>query len=307
MAKTIKFNLILDGYPVRNIEGLREHFSIEDMLDYFQSGLLKKWLEVRNYTDELEKVEKLEGTCVDNTHQTSDAKDDSIYRIATELIKIFGLETDDKKIQKDLAIFNYITEKQNRLEKYEKNLSVENKIIADYHAGYDKLIQHMVDNAGSMSLLKADVFELEKSYFGLFKLNYYELYFRLVKEAPKAIYAMFTRSLLREFYLGEDVPSQIERSLKTYIIPLEKIHENIEEDITVVHRDTKGVWDPIEREGVQVMVLYVETYGSFVMSYQGLSKNEKLGAAEVNGKFVLLDGLQYTCGKLENELVYMEI
>lgn len=47
MAKTIKFNLILDGYPVRNLEGLQEHFSIEDILKYFRNGLLLRWLKVR--------------------------------------------------------------------------------------------------------------------------------------------------------------------------------------------------------------------------------------------------------------------
>ena len=49
MAKTVKFNLILDGFPVRNLEGLREHFSIEDMLEYYNNGLLVKWLDVRGY------------------------------------------------------------------------------------------------------------------------------------------------------------------------------------------------------------------------------------------------------------------
>lgn len=32
MAKTIKFNLICDGYPARTIEDLQNHFSVEDML-----------------------------------------------------------------------------------------------------------------------------------------------------------------------------------------------------------------------------------------------------------------------------------
>ena len=33
MAKTIKFNLICDGKPVRTIEDLQENFSIEDVLN----------------------------------------------------------------------------------------------------------------------------------------------------------------------------------------------------------------------------------------------------------------------------------
>lgn len=44
MAKTIKFNLICDGDPVRTIEDLQNHFSVEDLLDYYEKGLLAKRL-----------------------------------------------------------------------------------------------------------------------------------------------------------------------------------------------------------------------------------------------------------------------
>ena len=43
MAKTIKFNLIC-GYPARTIEDLQDHFSVEDLLDYYEKGLLAKRL-----------------------------------------------------------------------------------------------------------------------------------------------------------------------------------------------------------------------------------------------------------------------
>lgn len=60
MAKTIKFNLILDNYPVRNIEGLQEHFSIEDMLKYFENGLLLRWLNVRGYDEQYTLVKNID-------------------------------------------------------------------------------------------------------------------------------------------------------------------------------------------------------------------------------------------------------
>lgn len=40
MAKTIKFNLILDSNSVRNIDDLKNNFSIEDILDAYNNGLL---------------------------------------------------------------------------------------------------------------------------------------------------------------------------------------------------------------------------------------------------------------------------
>ena len=49
MAKTIKFNLICDNKPIRTIEDLRENFSIEDVLEYYNNGLLQHWLLVYGY------------------------------------------------------------------------------------------------------------------------------------------------------------------------------------------------------------------------------------------------------------------
>ncbi len=40
MAKTIKFNLICDNEPIRTIEDLQNHFSVEDVLAYYHNGLL---------------------------------------------------------------------------------------------------------------------------------------------------------------------------------------------------------------------------------------------------------------------------
>lgn len=51
MAKTIKFNLICDGFPVRTLEDLQNHFSVEDVLTYYHNRLLHRWLTVRGYTD----------------------------------------------------------------------------------------------------------------------------------------------------------------------------------------------------------------------------------------------------------------
>ena len=55
MAKTIKFSLICDGNPVRTLEDLKNNFSIEDIITYFNNKLLHRWLSVRGYNVELEK------------------------------------------------------------------------------------------------------------------------------------------------------------------------------------------------------------------------------------------------------------
>ena len=57
MAKTIKFNLMIDEQPVRDIKGLQENFCIDDILDLYQNRLLQKWLDVRGFDEYLKKVE----------------------------------------------------------------------------------------------------------------------------------------------------------------------------------------------------------------------------------------------------------
>lgn len=292
MAKTVKFNLILDSYPVRNVEGLQEHFSIEDMLGYYNNGILERWLEVRNYSEQLEKVRAISKA--------------GMKEIARELVNIFEIETDDSQMEKALAIFSYLEEERIVNQKYRENAYKKSEIINDYHAGYDALIQHMIDNHSDMALLKADVLELERTYFGLFRLDYFSLYFRLLNEAPKAIYTLLTRPALSTYYLGEDVASQLKRSLDKDIIPLQKIQEHMQDDVTVVKRDTQGMWDPIERGDVELIVLYVESTGAFVKNYQG-ALDEKLGAADINGRFKIFYGLEYQCNSSSFELVYMEV
>lgn len=61
MAKEIKFNLVCDGFPVRTIDELREHFSVEDIAQHYfgENQLLVKWLKIRGYNEYVEKIDKI--------------------------------------------------------------------------------------------------------------------------------------------------------------------------------------------------------------------------------------------------------
>lgn len=57
----VKFPLKMpDGTAVRTIEELREHFDLTAVLDFYSSGKLTDWLEIRYYNKEAEKVKALE-------------------------------------------------------------------------------------------------------------------------------------------------------------------------------------------------------------------------------------------------------
>lgn len=292
MAKTIKFNLILDNYPVRNIEGLQEHFSIEDMLKYFENGLLLRWLNVRGYDEQYAAVEAID--------KSLDRKE-----IVTSLVKIFEVvEMDIADIEKAIGIFTYLDEEKELNAIYKENAYAKKQIVDDYHSGYTALIMHMEENKENMALLKADAIQMEREYFGLFELNHYELYFRLVESAPKAIFAILTRDAFRKFWIGEEANAKIYSSVKTALLVTAKAKEILGDDLKIVKRNTQAMWDPIERPEVKLMVISIVA-GTFIKNAGNFS--EKLGNTDVNDKLVKFDGLEYQCNNETYELLYMEV
>lgn len=292
MAKTIKFNLVLDNYPIRNIEGLQEHFSIEDMLKYFENGLLLRWLNVRGYEKQYAAVESID--------KSLDRKE-----IVLALVKIFDVvEMDDTDVEKAIGILTYLDEEKELNAIYKENSFAKKQVVDDYHSGYTALIMHMEENKENMAVLKADAFQMEREYFGLFELNHYELYFRLVETAPKAIFAILTRDVFRKFWIGEEANTKIYTSVKSTLLATAKAKEILGEDLKIVKRNTQAMWDPIERPEVKVMVISIAS-GTFIKNAGEFS--EKLANTDVNNKLVKFNGLEYQCNNESYELLYMEV
>lgn len=56
----VKFPLEMkDGYKVKTLEELLEHFDIERVMEYYFSGKLQNWLDVHYYDEILDEIEKL--------------------------------------------------------------------------------------------------------------------------------------------------------------------------------------------------------------------------------------------------------
>ena len=291
MAKTIKFNLILDNCPVRNIEGLQEHFSIEDMLKYFENGLLLRWLDVRGYETQYAAVEAVD--------KSLDRKE-----IVMALVKIFEVvEMDAADIEKAIGILTYLDEEKELNAVYKENAFAKKQIVDDYHSGYAALVMHMEENKENMSVLKADGILMEREYLVLFVFYHYELFFRLVESAPKAIFAILTRDAFRKFWIGEEANDKIYTCVKR-LLTADKAKEILGDDLKIVKRDTQAMWDPIERPEVKLMVISIE-YGTFVKNAGEFS--EKLANTDVNNKLVKFNGLEYQCNDASYELLYMEV
>lgn len=207
MAKTIKFNLILDNQPVRTIDELRENFSIEDMLKYFKNGFLLRWLKVRGY-EEYQAVAAIDSSSTNKN-------------IVLALIEIFNIsDVDIADVEEVASMIEYQEQTTKLNEVYAENAFDKKQIIEDYHAGYDNLILHMEENSRNVGILKADVLQIEKEYAKLFALNYYDLYYRLLRSAPKAISIMITKELFKKYWVDEGANEKIRQSimLEEYII-----------------------------------------------------------------------------------------
>ena len=162
---------------------------------------------------------------------------------------------------------------------------------------------HMEENKENMAVLKADAIQMEREYLGLFELNHYELFFRLVETAPKAIFAILTRDAFRKFWIDEEANDKIYACV-IRLLTADKAKEILGDDLKIVKRDTQAMWDPIERPEVKLMVISIVS-GTFIKNAGEFS--EKLADTDVNNKLVKFNGLEYQCNSASYELLYMEV
>lgn len=294
MAKTIKFNLICNDYPVRNLEDLRNNFSIEDILEYYHNGLLKRWLDVRGYDDYLAKVSDIDS--VNN-------KD-----IITDLIKIFELESDDSKIREYISILEYIDSRKELLKEYKDTNYKVNEIIDDYHQGYDSVIQDIIENKDDMAKIKANIKEIELNYMGLYKFNYYELYNLLQQEAPMAIFAILMNDSMKSYYIsGENASAGtivIYKKIISLVANKTELKEKLGQELKIFKGDTEAYWKDIEPKDKNFMIIDMEA-GNYVRNAGVFG--EELSGADVYSKFLILDGIDYKSNSNYKELLYMEV
>jgi hypothetical protein len=358
MAKAIKFNLIIDKQPIRDLEDLRAHFNVEDVLEVFHNGSLQRWLEVHGFAEELAKLQKVEGEAP---------------VVAVELCKIFL----DSYTKDDAANAAYIFElRQNEQEKLFKYKSLEkerDEIISIYHAEYESLLSEMENKHTDYPYLKAAVQEIFKNYKDLFNLNAVDFYDRFIFDFPLVIFAILANSNMRSLLTGvvsekmifdhltdeKFVTESFEKRFKQQIsIPFTKTCSSDDELVLLrekmdrvfvlsfsadsqsyssggqamkifstgklkapfqyIENDlsypahiksfagaTDGHFTHLEPGGKKCMIIKMES-GNIVTKHDG-GTDDELKAEDVNGKFVVLDGVDYSDKNDTDQLIYMEI
>lgn len=340
MAKVIKFNLICDDKPIRNIEDLQENFCIEDVLKYYQNGLLLRWLDVRGYAEEYKKVTEIEET--------------ELLGVAKALIKIFGIEADEKKVEQDIYMIQFLDERKQLCELYRQSDFKVKNIIDDYRVGYQQLVDDIIKNSGDIAKIKADISEIMSNYKWAMDLNHRELFKSLyANHSVLAIMCLLMHEQAREYYLpvrrlsGFDLSKNINSIIKPTIIkPSNDIgtsrvaeekykEDNLNKEDKEDNLDKKdmydkiclilqwtnfkdilgdnlksfkgatdGYWKDLETNEKKYMVISMSS-GAYVRSAG--EKDGDLSSADVKNSFLVLDGIDFKSNYSKYELLYMEV
>ena len=292
MAKTIKFNLICDEKPIRTIEDLQNNFSIEDVLTYYNNKLLHRWLSVRGYDAELKAVSAI-------------TTDDSI-EIIKELIHIFNVETDEKKVEESIYMFQYQEERRQTYEIYKiENYNVVN-IIEDYEHDYLQLVRGILLNPNDVSLIKANIAEMVSNYDWVFELNHRELFWNLMKHSPLGVMCLLMNEESRKYYLPGGDNEDKKRMFQAIcnLIEQSDFEKLLGENLITFSGMTDGYWKDLEPKGKKFMIVSMEI-GDFVRS-AGKSGGD-LTSSDIKNAFVILDGIDYKSNYSYHKLRYMEV
>lgn len=313
MAKTIKFNLICDDNPVRTIEDLQNNFSVEDVLEYYNNKLLHRWLEVRGYSEELEKIANI----------TSEKP----LEIIKEIIVIFNVESDQKKIEEAVYMLEYLNERKELCDIYSKNEFKTKSVIDDYQTGYEQLVDGILDNPEDVALIKANISEMVTSYKWIMDLDHRELFWILKDNSVLAIMCLLMNQKSWGYYLpiilrdeeGNDKLDEygnciydIDKSKdkdEMYnklcnIIQQDSFKSSLGANLRSFSGTTDDYWKDLEPKGKKCMIISMGV-GDFVRS-SGQS-GEEFSNADVKNQFIIVDGIDYKSNSSTRELLYMEV
>ncbi len=305
MAKTIKFNLICDNKPIRTIDDLQNNFSIEDVMEYYNNKLLHRWLEVRDYKEELEKVKSI---TVDRP-----------IEIVKELIKIFNVASDDKKIEESVYILEYLEERKELCSIYERENYKTKKIIEDYEVGYRQLVDGIQQNPKDAAVIKANISEMVSNYAWILELSHRNLFYVLKSQSPLAIMCLLMNEHSRNYYLPVKVEKEDGRIISDIgsnsdkaemfrhicsMITRDDFKADLGDNLLTFAGETDSYWKDLEPKGRKYMIISME--GGDLVRSSGLSGGD-LSSEDIQNKFVIVDGIDYKSNSSTHQLLYMEV
>ncbi|MCL1993295.1 MAG: hypothetical protein FWG66_10160 [Spirochaetes bacterium] len=182
MTKAIKFNLILDGNPVRNRDDLSNNFNVEDILRAYHNGSLKRWLDTRGMTKESTKLDKISGSDIE---------------IALKLCEIFQAGCTEEQVKQAAYAFELRQKEAEQLEKYNNLKKGKDDIISAYHSNYEDMLNELDEKGNDYSFVKPALKSLHENHSGLYNLDKLLFYNRFIGKRPLIVLAMLANDSFR--------------------------------------------------------------------------------------------------------------
>lgn len=290
MAKKIRFNMLMNNEPVRDINDLRNHFNIDDALAWYKEGLLIRWLNVRGLEKEAKALESL--------NQKNDLE------LAVAILGIFFPDMSEEEKNIATAHLQFFQNRLQKLAEQGKKKMDQNEIIAAYHADYDDLVESMLRKPNDYALIKAALKRIYLQYCSLFKLDFRRFFFIFQKECPLGLFALLANSDLRNLNLLRTEDYKLLLDMAEIWLDEHGTESLQQQPYCSWGGETDGYWKDIEPKGKQFLLLRMEE-GNFVRS---AGKNgEELSAQNVNGKFPIVDGIDYKSNNQFHLLIYLEV
>ncbi len=302
MAKTIKFNLICDNKKIRTIDDLQDNFCIEDIFDYYENGLLLKWLQVREYNKQAEEVSKI--------------GEKEPEKIIDKLIEIFEIEKDGRELTSEI-----LRMKIARGQKGTGELNVLYEDIAKYYkTDFESLMKNLIDKNTPIDMVKNNVSQLIKKYGWVFQIGAKKIFYDLLDaKSYFPIICLLTYEEARKYYL-EKIPVSAKAAITQDELERYEIYEKLRKmsKNTVIDKriregsifssgdvyGTKG-WKHIRDAGKKYMILSIKE-GDAIRNVKDKDSGG-LNYYKVCGQFPILDGFDYWCGNVSNVVQYMEV
>lgn len=303
MHKTIRFNLICDEKPVRTIEDLQNNFSIEDVLAYYNNQLLRRWLLVRGYEEELKAVSAITST--------------EPMEIIKELIRIFNVTADEEKVEESIYMLQYLEEREELCAIYQQENYNVTHIIEDYQAGYRQLVDGILENPNDAAIIKANIAEIVSSYSWVLELDHRNLFYTLAEKSELAIMCLLMNAKSRNYYLpvretdengtvtvGTDPDKRQMFAQICRTIGEPAFTSKLEGNLFSFSGITDGYWKDLKPKGKQYMIISMGK-GDYVRS-AGQTGGD-LSYDDILDRFVIVNGIDYKSDSDTRKLLYMEV
>ena len=340
MAKKIKFNLQVNGASVSSLESLQNNFNIEHIMEHFKSGLLMRWLEVQGLETELKELKKLDQNS-DNLAQSilkifdMDFDKNALKIILNDinykeykenLLKTNeNLEKNAKSFLREYhnkfhdIIWDIIKNSEN-VEKIKSNLKIiENDYFDLFLLQFQTLVSVFKADAPLALIFGLGTEKIRKmllAYINIEEAGDHNKYCYIGDEIEVSVDGVVAsiKDETKE-YLNSINLKSIDYLHYGYFEAISKVvYESLKFDysklgdvIKIFKGSTDGLWRDLVARNKRVLVLGISDLAKASQIPKDGETNKPIGIDEINGKFIILNGLNYQSSNNNAYIVYVEL